>query len=207
LAQAQQLRKPQKYFPKNEGSKKRSSYPTRKNRGSYPDRTDKGHPSKREPVIMEPPPASTDSSGQTPDFVAPAASTLVLELNTADSLDLQQLAGIGPAFSRRIVKYRQLLGGYARVDQLLEVYGMDSARYLLIAGHLTVDTTKVQRMDLRTATLKELMRHPYIEFYVAKLLVSCREPSDTTRSYSELEEISGIPPALLNRIRPYLSFQ
>ena len=49
--------------------------------------------------------------------------TLLVDINTADSLDLQQLTGIGPSFSKRIIKYRELLGGYYDIKQVLEVYG------------------------------------------------------------------------------------
>ncbi len=157
------------------------------------------------------PPAKADSGALVKNHTAgtrntaPADTGLVLELNAADSLDLQQLRGIGPSFSRRIVKYRQMLGGYARKEQLLEVYGMDSARYAMISDHLVVDTARLHKINLNTATIKELMRHPYIEFYVAKLLVTFRERTGQVGSFAQLEANSGIPPDLLRRIRPYLA--
>src|SRR5665647_1059817 len=47
-----------------------------------------------------------------------------LDLNSADSLHLLEIPGIGPVFASRIIRYRTLLGGYYAVDQLREVYGM-----------------------------------------------------------------------------------
>jgi competence protein ComEA len=44
-----------------------------------------------------------------------------VELNSADSTDLVELYGIGPVFANRILKYRDLLGGFYSVNQLLEV--------------------------------------------------------------------------------------
>ncbi len=134
----------------------------------------------------------------------PPDSLLLIELNAADSLDLQQLRGIGPSFARRIVKYRLLLGGYANKEQLLEVYGMDSARYNLIADNLTLDTALILKIALDSATIKDLMRHPYIEFYVAKLLVSYRDAHGEPCSFRGLETDARIPAPILQRIRPYL---
>jgi hypothetical protein len=44
---------------------------------------------------------------------------LQVNLNTADTTELIKLYGIGPVFSRRIVSYREKLGGYRHPDQLL----------------------------------------------------------------------------------------
>ncbi len=52
-----------------------------------------------------------------------------IDLNTADTLALQSVPGIGPGFARKIAKYRGLLGGYYVVEQLQEIYGMDRERY------------------------------------------------------------------------------
>ena len=53
----------------------------------------------------------------------PARQPLSVELNSADSVTLQLLHGIGPAYARRIVNYRDRLGGFVSTTQLLEVYG------------------------------------------------------------------------------------
>lgn len=50
---------------------------------------------------------------------------LVLDLNACDSLDLQQIRGIGKVRAARIYKYGKRLGGYVNVEQLKEVYGID----------------------------------------------------------------------------------
>ena len=52
----------------------------------------------------------------------------VIELNQADTLTLKKIPGIGSTFARRIVGYRELLGGFYTVHQLAEVYGIDEER-------------------------------------------------------------------------------
>ena len=49
----------------------------------------------------------------------------LVELNMADTTTLKKVPGIGPVFANRIVKYRNLLGGFYAVSQLREVYGID----------------------------------------------------------------------------------
>lgn len=51
-----------------------------------------------------------------------------VELNSTDSIELIKIKGIGPVFASRIMKYRDLLGGYVSISQLQEVYGIDSDR-------------------------------------------------------------------------------
>ena len=127
-----------------------------------------------------------------------------MDLNRADSLDLQQLRGIGPSFASRIVKYRQLLGGYIRKEQLLEVYGMDSIRYAGIVEYLSIDSSLVRKVNLNTAGIKELMKHPYIEYYVAKTIVKYREKEGGITSIDSLRKGTGIPADLMLKILPYV---
>ena len=68
----------------------------------------------------------------------------VIELNQADTLTLKKIPGIGSTFARRIVGYRELLGGFYTVEQLAEVYGIDEERYNALHTWFKVDTTCIQ---------------------------------------------------------------
>ncbi len=130
---------------------------------------------------------------------------VVIELNSADSLDLQQLPGIGPAFASRIVKYRDLLGGYHHKEQLLEVYGMDSARYAAVAQSITVDPVYIHKININAASVKELIGHPYIEFYLAKSIITYRENIGSYSNIDELLNAKLIYRELFYKIAPYLT--
>jgi DNA uptake protein ComE-like DNA-binding protein len=135
----------------------------------------------------------------------PEKYMVVIDLNQADSLDLQQLRGIGPAFAARIIRYRDLLGGYCRKEQLLEVYGMDSLRYTGIAGHVIVSDQTIRKIDINTATLKELMAHPYIEFYLARSIIEHRTAIGKYLQLEELMDAKLIYEDLYRKIAPYLT--
>ena len=63
----------------------------------------------------------------------------VVELNTADTTILKKVPGIGSTFARRIIKYRELLGGFFTVEQLREVYGLDEERYNAMKSWFSAD--------------------------------------------------------------------
>jgi len=130
---------------------------------------------------------------------------LLLEINSADTLDLQQLYGIGPSYARRIVKYRELLGGYVRPEQLLEVYGMDSSRFAGIQEHIILKTDSVVTININTATIKDLIKHPYIEFYLAKSIITHREKIGTFKNIDDILDANLIYHELYEKIAPYLT--
>lgn len=49
---------------------------------------------------------------------------LLVDINTADSAELQTLPGIGPVYADRIIKYRSEFGPFESVEQLVQVNGI-----------------------------------------------------------------------------------
>ncbi len=130
-----------------------------------------------------------------------------IELNRADTLDLQRLRGIGPSFARRIIGYRKRLGGFTSVRQLLEVYGMDSARYLVIIKYLAVDTAYIQRMNLNTISFKNLIAHPYMPYEFAKEIAIYQKKHKGIKAIEELEGLKSYDSATFVKLRPYIAVE
>jgi hypothetical protein len=124
-----------------------------------------------------------------------------VELNSADSTQLESLPGIGPAFAHRILKYRTLLGGYTAVHQLREVYGLKETVYEQVAPHCRVDATRLQKLNLQTATFKEINKHPYISFEACKALCNLRRSTPLT--LQSLREVLGSD-SLYQKLLPYV---
>jgi competence protein ComEA len=127
-----------------------------------------------------------------------------IDINRADSLQLLPLPGIGPVFASRIIKYRYLLGGYAFLDQLKEVYGMSMETFDLIADRIVIDTSLIIKLDLNSATFRELLRHPYLEYEDVKALVNYRDFAETIQSLRELEDNFVLADSVLIRVIPYI---
>ncbi|MCF8379042.1 MAG: helix-hairpin-helix domain-containing protein [Bacteroidales bacterium] len=132
--------------------------------------------------------------------------SLLININTADTLDLQQLPGIGPSFAQKIVKYRELLGGYYSSDQLLEVYGMDSLRFTKLSKNIFC-TGEIRQININTATIKEMIKHPYIEYYLAKSIITHRQTSGKYVNLHSLLDNNLVYPELFQKISPYLCIE
>lgn len=133
-------------------------------------------------------------------------STLIVELNTADSVMLDQLRGIGPAFASRIIRFRNRLGGFYRKEQLKEVYGMDSLRYSQIENQLVVNASSVNRLNLNKATFEELRHHPYLTFKQINAIIQYRKQHGDYASADDLRKVLILNEEIIRKIEPYLSF-
>ena len=137
-------------------------------------------------------------------FTKYVPDTVMVELNSADSISLLGLHGIGPAYASRIIKYRQLLGGFINTHQLLEVRGMDSVRYQQFSYQLKVDTLQIRKLDLNTVSFKEMLRHPYFEYYLVKAVFNYK---DEIKAFDSVEQLRNIPvmyDELYDKVSPYL---
>jgi competence protein ComEA len=130
--------------------------------------------------------------------------TINVELNTADSASLLALNGIGPSFAGRIIRYRERLGGFMKAEQLLEINGMDSIRYNQFRQQVTIDPQLVRKIDLNSVTFKELLRHPYFEYYLVKAVFNYKDEIKAYDSVGQLRKIPVMYEELYNKIAPYL---
>lgn len=145
----------------------------------------------------------TNSQGENP---VRQKKTFIVELNTADTSTLKTLYGIGSRFASRIVKYRQLLGGYAFKKQLLEVYGFPKETFDLIRDHMTIDTSLIQKIPINLASVSRLKAHPYIDFYQAKAIYEYRRDS-LISDFDNLLHIEELDTAGMHRLEYYIDYQ
>jgi len=141
-------------------------------------------------------------------YVQPPARVLrVIELNTADTLQLQEIVGIGPAYARRIFKYRERLGGFHHKMQLLEVYGLDSLKYAEIAGQLNVDASAVKKLMINHLVAGELKNHPYLNYKQINAIVQYRKQHGNYSNIADLNQVVLLSAETLAKLEPYISFE
>ncbi|MEZ5000465.1 MAG: helix-hairpin-helix domain-containing protein [Bacteroidales bacterium] len=133
-----------------------------------------------------------------------AASAGRIELNGADSALLVSLRGIGPVLSRRIIRYRELLGGYLTTGQLSEVYGIDSTLAAFLVECTEADTTLVKRININKASYGEIARHPYLTGEHARLILKYRELAGEFTDLSQLVVNNIVSREEYIRVYPYL---
>lgn len=129
-----------------------------------------------------------------------------IELNGADSATLVTVRGIGPLTAGRIVRYRERLGGFVRVEQLLEVRGMLEKNYQQILPQIWVDSSKIQKIDINFALPFEIGKHPYVTEQILNRLMKYRQLKGGWRSIRDLTEQHILSEGQAERLSPYLCF-
>jgi DNA uptake protein ComE-like DNA-binding protein len=128
-----------------------------------------------------------------------------VEVNRADSVQLEALPGIGPGLAGRIVRYRERLGGYHDLDQLREVWGVDDSLFNFIASRLTADSTfGLKRLNLNTDSLPVFGRHPYIGWKIGRVLLNYRKQHGPFQSLEEIRKTGLIAEDIFRKLAPYL---
>jgi competence ComEA-like helix-hairpin-helix protein len=131
-------------------------------------------------------------------------NTVVVELNSADTNDLKKLSGIGSWYAKKIISYRTKLGGFYKKEQLLEIRGIDSLRYTGFADFVSIDKSFIKTLNINTATLDELKRHPYIGYNIAVSLTNLRQLYGRFSSVADIRKSALINDANYEKIAVYL---
>lgn len=139
----------------------------------------------------------------TPTEKAIKPALVIIELNAADTTALKSLPGIGTVISKRIIKYRDLLGGFHSTLQLKEVFGITDELYTTISARLSADSSAIKKLYPTIADFKVLSKHPYIGYELSKKL--CDKRKTEALSYATVEALIGNT-AQFQRLRPYLAF-
>lgn len=138
-------------------------------------------------------------------FVAKSYSEKV-DLNEATEEQLQQVSGIGPAFSKRIVSFRERLGGFSHDDQLYSVYGLEDEVVKRTLNLFTVKTpTGIKKININTASASDIATIPGISYELAKKIWEYRRLRERLNSLEELAQIEEITQGKLKLIQLYLS--
>jgi DNA uptake protein ComE-like DNA-binding protein len=127
-----------------------------------------------------------------------------IEINAADSAGLLPLSGIGPVLAGRIIKYRNMLGGFVDKSQLAEVYGLPDEVLSRITPCILIDTLRIKKIEINTAGFRTLLRHPYLEYEDVKAIMNYREVMGQISNIREIRQNHLVQDSTLDRIRPYL---
>lgn len=145
-------------------------------------------------------------AAEKPVAIAPEkAETLAkFDLNTADTTQLKLIHGIGSGYARRIVKFRDILGGFVNADQVRETYGLPTEtvdellKYAYVSGN-------IKKLSVNQLSLSDL-RHPYLKFSQTRAIIAYREQHGNFKSIEDLKRIKLLDEATIQKIEPYIEF-
>ena len=133
--------------------------------------------------------------------------SISLDINQATANDLTAIPGIGEVLSERIVKYRELLGGYVSKEQLAEVYYLEgkalenTKESVFISG-----TFQPRKINLNQADYREIIKHPYIDKELANSISKIRRSADSLVTLQKLEVLMRGKESTLFALLPYIDF-
>lgn len=108
-----------------------------------------------------------------------ATPALRLDINTADTTALRALAGIGDVLSRRIVKFRQSRGGFARIEDLQQIYGLSPETFQKIAPNIYVDDATYAAMQQQRSPRPVQSSQQYATRGIAPATPTANPPAPT----------------------------
>jgi competence ComEA-like helix-hairpin-helix protein len=126
----------------------------------------------------------------------------LVDVNAADTTELKKIPGIGSGIARRIVAYRNRLGGFYSLEQLNEVEFVSADLF----KWFKLESDSIRKLPINRVGLDKLRAHPYINFYQAKVIVEYRRKRGEIKSLSQLSLYEEFAEKDLKRLSAYVSF-
>lgn len=133
---------------------------------------------------------------------------IAVDINKANKEDLKKLKGIGDFYADKIITYRERLGGFISINQLLEIYKFDQEKLASIKPYLLLSKSDVKQINLNTVDTKSLKNHPYVnDWNLANSIIKMRTQKGEYTSIEEIKESVLMTDSIYNKIVPYLKIK
>ena len=153
----------------------------------------------------------TSAIDSVPRYVSHKRDT-ILNLRTADTTELKMIRGIGSYRAKQIIRYRNLLGGFASVEQLRDIPPLqplltDSLTADSLLSHFYIDTVIINPLYINRMNVERLQRHPYLSFEQAKAIYELRRKKIHLDNIEQLQRLDCFTDEQLQQLLPYLNFE
>ncbi|MBK6380473.1 MAG: helix-hairpin-helix domain-containing protein [Chitinophagaceae bacterium] len=138
-------------------------------------------------------------------YEKPTYTITPCDVNNSDTAAFIALPGIGSKLAARIVAFREKLGGFYKVEQVAETYGLTDSTFQKIKSWLVIGNSGVKKLNINTATVDELKTHPYLRYNIANAIVQYRQQHGSFSSVFDIKRIMMINDDIYNKVAPYLT--
>ena len=136
----------------------------------------------------------------------PMYDIVKLDLNRCDTGDIVVVPLFGSKRAARLVEYRERLGGFYSLAQVREVFVLQDMDISHMEKYFYVNAGDVRKINVNTATYKEMVSHPYFDAYLTKTILHYREQHGAIHSLEELQQVTHAYPELMEKLRHYVVF-
>lgn len=130
----------------------------------------------------------------------------LIDINKADSTTWESLPGIGPTLAKRIILYREKLGGFLDMSQLLEVWGLQDSVLQKSKNRLVLGG-EIKKININLVTFEALKTHPYIGYKSANAIINYRNQHGNFNRLEDIQKIVQIDEKSYNRFVVYLTIK
>lgn len=131
----------------------------------------------------------------------------VLDINQATKEDLIKIYGIGEGISERILKQKEVLGGFVSMSQMEDVWGLSPEVIAELNKYFKIGVLPlVKKIDINNISTKEMAKFPYFRYALAREIVTFRSMNGGIKSAEDLTKIKGFPVEKVKIIALYLDF-
>lgn len=129
-----------------------------------------------------------------------------MDLNSCDTTELKEIRGIGSFYAKRIIRFRDALGGFHQLDQVKETRNLPDSVYQKIKPHLYLAEPIFHHIKVNSMNEEEIRKHPYINYQEARAIVRYRDQHGEFRSIGDLKKIHLLKDKDMKKLMPYISF-
>ena len=129
----------------------------------------------------------------------------MVDINSADSVTLCSVSGIGPVSAGRIVAMRRALGGFVSTTQLALVEGVTEQNFERMIGEIFASKDGIKKIDINFASPEQL-QHPYIPGVVLRKILKTRQLKGGWRTIEDMVNEQILTRQQAARLEPYLVF-
>ena len=144
---------------------------------------------------------------ETKTYDKPKYIPTIIDVNNADTTAYIALPGIGSKLAQRIIVFREKLGGFYKIDQIAETFGLADSTFQKIKPRLTINYKTIKQFNINTATIDEMKLHPYLRYNIANAIVQYRTQHGNFNNIADVKNIMIIDELLFNKISPYITIQ
>ncbi len=131
----------------------------------------------------------------------------LIDINTADTTAWIALPGIGSKLSQRIISFRDKLGGFYKLEQVAETFGLPDSTFQKIKPSLSLSSASVKQINVNAATVDELKSHPYLRYAIANAIMQYKNQHGNFASIEDLKKVIPVTEEVFAKVYPYLKVQ
>jgi len=131
----------------------------------------------------------------------------VIDINVASQEELIKVYGIGAGLSERILKQKEILGGFVSMEQMNDVWGLSPEVVDKLKERFKVGAIpNVKKIKINDVSAKELSQFPYFRYPLSKEIVTYRSMNNGIKNSEDLIKIKGFPVEKVQVIEKYLEY-